>query len=99
MGEQLSFFSLQKVTLTGGGVLGMPQAEQLGKWTTRRMQLPESMLGNEPAWMADTCCLVHAIEFSQNALRVLGECHLEPGIGDKTQLKRQKSGPSQKSMV
>lgn len=45
-----------------------------------------------------TLVAMHAIEFSQNASRPLGECHLEPGMGVKIQLKRLKSGPKENSM-
>lgn len=45
-----------------------------------------------------TLVAMHAIEFSQNASRPVGECHLEPGMGVKIQLKRLKSGPREKSM-
>lgn len=60
-------FFLQKVkTQPEAGVLGIPQAKQLEKQAIRRMQLPKSMLGSEPAWLADTCC--HACN------RIFPEC-------------------------
>jgi hypothetical protein len=54
--DSYAFFMLKVKTQTEAGVLGIPQAKQLGKQTIRRLQLPKSMLGREPAWLADTCC-------------------------------------------